>query len=129
MREISAITIADSGRPLAVDVFRTTEVYDGENVDRLPDVMIEWNHEGPISAVTSPSLGVIEQRRPPDWSGTHRAGALLLIRTPDGGVLRLDETLSVLDVAPTVAALTGVELPDVDGRPVLTRPVPAPAHA
>lgn len=129
VREISAITIVDSGRPLALDVFRTTDVYSGENVDRLPDVMIEWNHEGPISAVTSPAVGVIAQTRPPDWSGTHRAGGLLLTRVPGGESQRLGRSLSVLDVAPTLAALVGVELADVDGRSVLPVPVLAPAFA
>ena len=116
IRAISEIYIADNGAPLVTDIVRTDTVYHGEYLDQLPDILIEWNHAAPIRSIVSPAIGAISQNRLPDWSGTHRAGAFAMIRTPGIAQGCFPQSSTVYDVAPTLATLCGLNVSDSDGR-------------
>ena len=51
-------------------------------------------------------------------NGDHRSGGLVLLRRPTVAPGEMPAPIPVIDLAPTVASWFGVELPDVDGRPV-----------
>jgi predicted AlkP superfamily phosphohydrolase/phosphomutase len=116
---ISEIRIVDTGAPLVTDIVRADTVYHGEHLDQLPDILIEWNHEAPIRSIASPAIGTIYQDRLPDWSGTHRAGAFAMISAPGVTPSRFPEGSTIYDIAPTLAALCGLNLPGTDGRPLV----------
>lgn len=54
-----ALVCAETGIPLARRVLRTRELLEGPFLDRLPDLMIEWNVDRPIMIATSPRTGPI----------------------------------------------------------------------
>jgi predicted AlkP superfamily phosphohydrolase/phosphomutase len=118
VRAIAAIRVVDSGEPLALDVCLASEVHEGGGGDALPDVLIEWNQRGPISAVHSPATGTIRQARLPDWSGTHSSRILALIRVA-GRSPGAPAAARAEDIAPTLAALCGLHGGDFPGCDLL----------
>lgn len=134
-RDLLALTEAESGVPMITSVQRTRDLYDGEYLDLLPDLLVEWsdevilgsatcgNPEGSVIRIRSPTLGLIEGVNRYCRTGDHRPEGVFVAR--GAGIVpgRLDRTVSIMDFAPTFCALLGVEMPDVDGAPIpeLTR--------
>jgi predicted AlkP superfamily phosphohydrolase/phosphomutase len=108
-----------SGRPLVKEVLHSADVFPGEHASLLPDLFVRWHRDTPITGASSPKIGtIVEEDTSTRRTGDHRAGGLFLLRGPDidAGVQltpAADE-----DFAPSIAALLGIELPDVDGRPL-----------
>jgi predicted AlkP superfamily phosphohydrolase/phosphomutase len=116
-----AFRIADSGAPLVRRVLRTREIYAGDAADELPDLLVEWNRERPISAVTSPRTGIVRGSYEKCRTGDHRPEGLFLARGPGIRAGRLAEPVAVEDFAPTFAELCGAELARSDGRSFVSR--------
>lgn len=106
-----------SGRPLVKEVLRAAEVFPGEHSGDLPDLLVRWHRDGPIAGAASDRIGRIVR---PDTStrrtGDHRPEGLFFVRGPGIVPGAVRETVRAEDFAPTMAALLGVELADVDGR-------------
>jgi hypothetical protein len=103
----------ESGIPLASKVLLTRDlVPDAVDNPEIPDIFIEWNRTRRMDAVQSERLGRIEMDFWPARSGDHHIDGLLLSNRPIApeGIGR--DTVSVLDLAPTIAALHGIEQPD-----------------
>jgi predicted AlkP superfamily phosphohydrolase/phosphomutase len=107
----------EDGAAIAVDVYRRDELYHGAQVGRLPDVvflprdlrrMPFGEYEFGSKALVGPSWSI---------SGTHRMNGVVALWGP--GVkpgTRLDGA-QIVDLAPTILALLGVEIPpEMDGR-------------
>ncbi len=119
IKAIRAIRIVDTGEPLVADIFRVTDLYQGESIDQLPDILIEWNQKSAISALTSSDTGVIRQDRLPDWSGTHTSRSLVMIQLPGHGEGNLPADAGILDIAPTLAELCGLPTLNSEGKSLL----------
>ncbi|HSJ62650.1 MAG TPA: alkaline phosphatase family protein [Gemmatimonadaceae bacterium] len=121
---------AETGRPLVARVTRTAEMYVGEHLDALPDLLVEWNDADPLGSsalgpagagrvrARSDAIGVIEGTNDYARTGEHRPNGWLIAAGPGIPHRRLERPVSLLDVAPTAAAMLGVPLPGVDGRPI-----------
>ncbi|MDJ0929341.1 MAG: alkaline phosphatase family protein [Gammaproteobacteria bacterium] len=119
-RELLAVENPSTGQPLVKRVLRARELYQGEHAEMLPDLMVIWNRVGHISEARSTSIGHITRKF---VFTNHRTGD----HTEDDGLFfltgagitagRLDE-VSVADLAPTIAALIGFDLPDADGKAI-----------
>jgi predicted AlkP superfamily phosphohydrolase/phosphomutase len=116
--ELGALVNLETGRPLVKRVLRTAEHYAGEHLDALPDLMVEWDREFPIRRIHSPALGTIEGEFKGRRTGDHKPDGLLMAAGPGIRPGRLDANVSVMDIAPTLAARLGVALGDVDGAPI-----------
>ena len=101
-------------------IIKTRDLYPGENVDHLPDLMVEWSREGPITAAQSETIGTVTQKF---VFANHRTGD----HTEDDGLFFLQGSgvtsgycgaYSVADLPPTITALLGSTFPGVDGRPI-----------
>jgi predicted AlkP superfamily phosphohydrolase/phosphomutase len=111
-----------TGRPLVREVLRCRDLFPGEYADNLPDLLVRWNRNTPIAGVASPKIGrIVREDTTTPRTGDHRPEGLYFLRGPgvEAGVMR--EPVRAEDFAPTMAALLGVDLPDVDGRAVLPR--------
>jgi predicted AlkP superfamily phosphohydrolase/phosphomutase len=131
-RELLALTDANHpGRRVVRKVLRTRDLYSGDLRDGLPDLLIDWDRSAPISAVASDRIGVVRREYDGVRSGDHRPTGMVLAKGPgiQGG--RLQHSARMVDLAPTLAALVGVPLPDVDGVPIpgLATPVTVPARS
>lgn len=97
----------ETGFPLVNKVLLTRELVPGGGA-MLPDMLIEWNRAKRMRAVQSERLGVIESEFFPARNGDHQVDGLLLTNCP----IAQAESVSVLDLAPAVAALHGIEAPE-----------------
>ena len=116
--------------PLVRRVVRTRDVYAGERLDALPDLLVEWNDavaqgstalgNGAAALVRarSPKIGTVEGANEYGRSGEHRPGGWFVAAGPGVSVGRLNHEPSLLDLAPTFSRILGVELPGSDGKPI-----------
>jgi predicted AlkP superfamily phosphohydrolase/phosphomutase len=116
--DLLALVDADEGRPVVRRVLRTAEIYQGPQLDDLPDLLVEWNMDFYPRAVRSPKTGTIANPLHGPRTGDHRLAGLLCAAGPGITPGPLPSALSAMDVAPTLAALLGVPLSGVDGRAI-----------
>ena len=117
-RDLLDIRNVDTGRPAIRNVYRTRDIYQGPHLDDLPDLLVEWDRSAPISCVSSPKIGTIVRQAPQGRTGDHKPDGILFALGPGMQAGRWLQPAAVTDVAPTIAALLGVALPDTDGRPI-----------
>ena len=109
---------ATSGEPLVNRVLRSADLYQGENAHLLPDLLIEWNRNAPISEVYSSKTGTIYGEYKKCRTGDHEAEGLFFASGPSIVPGQINEPISVMDLAPTIASLGGVELKGAEGKPI-----------
>jgi predicted AlkP superfamily phosphohydrolase/phosphomutase len=107
-----------TGEPLVKAVLRSADLYEGENMHYLPDLLVEWNRSAPVSEVFSPKTGRIAGEYKKCRTGDHTSEGLVFLSGPSIAPGQLRTPVSVMDLAPTIASFTGVELDGVDGRPI-----------
>jgi predicted AlkP superfamily phosphohydrolase/phosphomutase len=117
-RKLLELVNPDTGQPVVRDVFRLADLYQGECVDDLPDFCVEWNREKPISCVSSPATGTIRREFRGVRSGDHKPDGFFWCLGPGIPAGRRIDAVPVMDFSATVAALLGVPLENVDGRPI-----------
>jgi predicted AlkP superfamily phosphohydrolase/phosphomutase len=105
----------DTGRPAVLDLLRVDEICQGARLAEMPDFFVIWNREAPIDRVGSPGIGMVERVFRGNRSGDHTAESVFFALGPHVSRGRI-EPVSLLDFAPTIAALHGLEMPDADGR-------------
>ena len=117
--DLLALVNVETGGPVVQGVTRTSDHYDREADDSLPDLLIDWAREAPADTVWSPRTGIVHGRYTHWRSGDHRPAGLLLARGPD---IPRDADLpdvAMVDIGASLAARLGVALgEDTDGRPV-----------
>jgi predicted AlkP superfamily phosphohydrolase/phosphomutase len=114
-----------SGQKMVKQVHRREELYVGPQVERAPDLTIEWELDNGYSYLFRPSTG---RRRPPVHrldaqerrrvkSGDHRDEGIFLASGPHfAGPGEIKEA-SILDLAPTILYLLGIPIPpEMDGN-------------
>jgi predicted AlkP superfamily phosphohydrolase/phosphomutase len=119
-----------TGRSLIRRVIRTADLYQGERLCDLPDLLVEWSDEVPTGSlsvgtgasarvrVRSPKIGVLEGVNDYGRTGEHRPDGILIAAGPRIRPGRVEGPVSLLDLAPSFTAMLGASLPDCDGRPV-----------
>jgi predicted AlkP superfamily phosphohydrolase/phosphomutase len=116
-RDLLDVRNLDSGQPAVEDVLRVDELCSGAKLAEMPDFFVMWNREDPLDRVGSPRIGEVELAFRGNRSGDHTADSVFFAMGPHVARGRI-EPVSLLDFAPTIAALHGVALPDSDGRVV-----------
>jgi predicted AlkP superfamily phosphohydrolase/phosphomutase len=119
-RDLLAIMDIDRNVPAFTAVTPVADLYRGEHMDMLPDLLVQWNPAIPVGKVrlSSPKLGVLEGQYRLSRTGEHQREGLFAAFGGDIEPRLLNRTVSVMDFAPTFAGLLGVELKDIDGQPI-----------
>jgi predicted AlkP superfamily phosphohydrolase/phosphomutase len=116
-----------TGRPVIKRVMRTSDLYSGACFDELPDLLVDWDDAIPTGStqvaggaaalvrVRSPRIGVVEGVNKFGRTGEHRIGGLFVARGAGIQPGLLGRTVSIMDLAPTIAAILGVDMPGTDG--------------
>ncbi|HEY2897714.1 MAG TPA: alkaline phosphatase family protein [Gemmatimonadaceae bacterium] len=129
-RDLLAVVDDASGAPLVKRVLRTRDLYEGEHLDALPDLLIEWsesvangstmlgNGSGARVSARSNKIGTITGANDYGRSGEHRPGGWLVAAGPAVAHGTLERTPSLLDLAPTFARILGVDLPGAEGAAI-----------
>jgi predicted AlkP superfamily phosphohydrolase/phosphomutase len=111
-----------TGKLAAQQVVCTDAVFPGEKRQNLPDLVVNWSLEARILAdLASDRCGIVHKeagyQTAPYYTGNHRPSAFVLARGP-----RLSANVEftdghIVDVAPTLLTMLGVEPPQhMDGR-------------
>jgi predicted AlkP superfamily phosphohydrolase/phosphomutase len=108
----------NTGKPLVQEVIRIADLYQGEYLDSLPDLLVVWSQDAPISAIGSPKVGKIIEKELGGRTGGHTPHCLFFARGPGVEPGELPQPVLVEDFAPTIASLLEVPLPSVDGKPI-----------
>jgi predicted AlkP superfamily phosphohydrolase/phosphomutase len=116
--DLRAITNGETGKPIVNAVHRRDRLYTGPESDHLPDLMVEWANDSPTRIVTSNKIGRVEGEYRYCRTGDHKPGGLFIVRGPHTVPTTLDRPVSCIDFAPTIAAMLGVTLRDVDGTAI-----------
>jgi predicted AlkP superfamily phosphohydrolase/phosphomutase len=115
--ELRALKDPRTGLPFVGEIHPRSDLYWGSHAEQSPDLM--FMPRDPTTA----GLGLFEFPSNrwlcpgPDRTGYHRMDGILFVHGP--GILRAHELqgASIMDVAPTVLALTGVPIPgNLDGQ-------------
>ncbi len=117
-KDLLSIINVGTGKPIINRIIRTAEYYEGDNLEHLPDLLVEWNQEDPIPAVFSEKIGRIPVNFNHPRTGHHRQGGMFIALAPSIEPGFLNETVSIMDFAPTFANILNVALADVDGQPI-----------
>ena len=129
-RDLMDIVDDRTGRPAARRVIRTSDLYQGELRDALPDLLVDWDDAAPTGSVhhaggaasavrlRSARIGTLEAVNEFTRTGDHRIGGMFVAAGPGLAQGRIDRVLSIMDFAPTFTAMLGVQMPDVDGKPI-----------
>ncbi len=110
----------ETGKPLVKTVLRTVDLFEGKHVGDLPDLLVEWNRDAPITSIGSPKVGHIEGTYLSGRTGDHMPDGLFFVRGPGirgGGCV--EKAVLVECFAPTLSSLLGTPLSHVDGVPIL----------
>jgi predicted AlkP superfamily phosphohydrolase/phosphomutase len=118
-RDLLELRNADTGMPLVRSVMRIEDLYPGERLDHLPDLIIEWERSAPVRAVESPKIGRIEGRYEKCRTGDHTGGGLFFLSGPGVAPGRRPAPVEVTDFAATFLAHLGVDPSPLDGSPIV----------
>lgn len=128
--DLLAVIDERTGRPAIQRVVRSGDLYEGEHLHRLPDLLVEWADDVPTGStivgdgagatvrLSSPKIGSVEGANIFGRTGGHRNKGWFMLAGPGIEAGRLDEGVSLMDLAPTIAAMVGAEMPEADGRVV-----------
>jgi len=120
----------ESGQPVVRRVYRSEDIYSGEQTKRAPDLLIEWNFDQGYSYLSGRSLEdttntairqlALSEFATPEMttrSGSHRPNGLLFAH---GGPFAAGGTVtgaSLTDLAPTILFCQGLPSPpEMEGR-------------
>jgi predicted AlkP superfamily phosphohydrolase/phosphomutase len=115
--DLLALRNLETGGAVVEDVVRTADRCEGEHLATLPDFFVLWRRDAPIRRIGSPKIGEIEHQHRGNRTGDHRPDSIFFARGRGIAPGRVDG-VSILDFAPTLAALAGVVLPETDGAPI-----------
>lgn len=116
--ELESLVHTGTGRRAVDRVLRVADLYDGPHLHELPDLVVDWNRDAPISDVTSPRIGRVTGKYASSRTGDHRLDGLLLVTGPGSEAVSLEDRVDLVDLAPSIAAHFGVDLADIDGKPI-----------
>ena len=119
-RDLLEIRDMDRNIPAFTKVMKTADLYRGDALDTLPDLLAQWNPEMPVgkARLFSPKLGLLEGEYKLHRTGEHRPPGLFVATGRGLEPRLLNRTVSVMDFAPTFTSLLGVELENIDGQPI-----------
>ena len=117
-QELLALRVPETGDALVETVLRTDQAYPGEKRNELPDLFVIWSRRSPITGAQSPSLGTLHLPPPAYRTGNHTQGGFYLGVGPRTLPGRDLGSASIIDLAPTVAALLNTQLPGAEGTPI-----------
>jgi predicted AlkP superfamily phosphohydrolase/phosphomutase len=106
-----------TGRPAVEAVWLCHQVFAGRRQQQLPDLVVSWNDEAPITALEGPGLERIEEPSPDPRTGTHSTKGFMLAH--GSGIARATRRGKLEQVAPTILDLLGLPAESgFDGPPI-----------
>lgn len=128
-RDLLEIVDDRTDSPLVRRVLRTSAMYNGERLDDLPDLLVEWSDQVPTGTsalgggaaarvrARSPKIGVIEGENSYGRTGEHRPGGWFATAGRGIRASMLSREVPLESLAPALARLAGGAMRDTDCSP------------
>ena len=117
--DLGDVVNAETGEPLAEEIFQVRDHYSGAALDKLPDLLMTWNRSNPINAARSDKIGTVDKTGLHlTRSGDHRPVGRFFALAPEWPPQRLNQMVKVQDFAVTITELFSVNMGETDGRPI-----------
>jgi len=113
--ELLRLTCPETGADVVEDVYKTKDIYDGPFVDELPDLLVEWKRDRPVTSIESPRIGTLTIPTTARRSGDHKRDGFYVVIGPGHGAGRVERHVPIVDFAPTFCAILGTTTPPMDG--------------
>jgi len=120
--EFRTLVNPGNGRQAVHRIFDTDEVFPGPMRGNLPDLVVTWDPEAQVMAELESSAGGRVSGKAsfeiaPYYSGNHRPNAFVIAHGPTVSSGSRIENGHIVDIAPTILDILGVEPPGhFDGR-------------
>jgi predicted AlkP superfamily phosphohydrolase/phosphomutase len=108
---LGALLNPRTGRPAITKILRADRDLAGPRRDMLPDLVVHWSREAPITALESPAIGRVEGISPDPRPGTHTGPGFAIVSGPGINAGRLAADAHLIDVAPSILARLRVAAP------------------
>lgn len=115
--ELKALRNLETGAPVVEEVVFTADFCAGEQLADLPDFFVLWHRAGPIDRVGSERVGEVVYRHRGNRTGDHAPESIFFATGPGIESGRVDGS-TLMDFAPTIAALLGVPWQGGDGHAI-----------
>lgn len=113
--ELLALVNVDTGGPVVLGVRRFEGAYPDRTADdAFPDLLVDWNRDAAIETIWSPTIGLLHEPYVLWRSGDHRNPGRVVISAAGLRPGALGDRIDSRALAPTIAALCGVDLDGVD---------------
>jgi predicted AlkP superfamily phosphohydrolase/phosphomutase len=113
--DLKAIVYVDTGEPLVREVLRTSDIYHGDRLADLPDLIVEWNRRESPQSIHSEKIGLLHNSYAGVRTGDHKQEGIVFVMGPGVPSGEIRPSVSALDFAPTLARLLNVQLPGAEG--------------
>ncbi len=123
-QELLALRNLETGGPVVEDVVRVADHCKGDDLERMPDFFVLWRRDAPIERVGSSKVREVCYRHRGNRTGDHVSDSLFFAKGP-GVVPGRHDPVSIMDFAPTFAAIRGVARFESDGVLIPALGVPA----
>jgi predicted AlkP superfamily phosphohydrolase/phosphomutase len=134
-----AVRDPDTGQPVVEGAYRREEVYRGDQLERLPDVLIDFGERPYLASDRLAAPSLFDPLPPESGGGRHRRHGILLALGPGVEACELPDA-DIADLCPTLLHALDLPVPDdldgrvlerlfADGRPVRTSSAEAAASA
>lgn len=108
-----------TGRSVIRQVSVLSDIFQGPNLARLPDICVLWEQGFPWRSVHSPRIGTLHIRRQDARSGSHTAHGFVIAAGAGVQAGSSPRIHSIYDIAPTVLEGAGLSVPaHMDGHPL-----------
>jgi predicted AlkP superfamily phosphohydrolase/phosphomutase len=78
-KSFSGLRTVGTDRPIIRDIPTARDIFSGARQDLLPDLILRWTDEYPVTEVRSPELGLIKGAPDSGRTGEHRANGFALV--------------------------------------------------
>ena len=118
-RTIEALEAArdpDTGEPIIDRALRREDVYDGSELHRIPDILIDFGERPYVASDRLAASSIVERLPASGGGGRHRRYGIVLAAGPGVEPGTIDGA-NIVDLAPTALHAMGLPVPDdMDGR-------------
>ena len=90
---------SDGGAPLVDELVAAAKVFPGERSDLLPDLIVTWGEQSPVTTVDARELGCFKAKFATGRSGNHRHEGFAIVQKPDPSYTEWQSVGHIKDMA------------------------------